>query len=88
MEDSHSSVRAGHPQGQAPNPNGLWAQTDINVAGRDLTNVALTLQTGMTITGRVAFEGTKPPPTDLSKMTIPSAWRRIRCRSDSCRQVP
>jgi protocatechuate 3,4-dioxygenase beta subunit len=56
--------------GQAPGPNDLWAQSDINVNGRDLPNVALTLQAGMTITGRVAFEGTKQPPADLSKMTI------------------
>jgi protocatechuate 3,4-dioxygenase beta subunit len=64
------SYSSAYPQVQAPIANGLWAQADINVAGRDLTNVALTLQTGMTITGRVAFEGTKPPPADLSKMTI------------------
>jgi hypothetical protein len=64
------SYAPAYPPGQAPSPNDLWAQADINVGGRDLTNMALTLQTGMTITGRVAFEGTKPPPTDLSKMTI------------------
>ncbi len=48
----------------------LWAQVEINVSGRDVSNVALTLQSGMTLSGRVTFEGTRAAPTDLTRLTV------------------
>ncbi len=48
----------------------LWAFTDIVVDGDDVGNVVLTLSTGLTVSGRVAFEGTQPPVVDLSKLRI------------------
>jgi uncharacterized protein (DUF2141 family) len=47
----------------------LWAQADLSIDGRD-TNVALELQPGMTIKGRLVFEGTSPPPTNLPAFRI------------------
>ncbi len=43
----------------------LWAATDLTVAGQNLPAVALTLQPGMTVAGRLDFEGGQPPQ-DLS----------------------
>ncbi len=48
----------------------LWAFTDIVVDGEDVGNVVLTLSPGLTLSGRVAFEGTQPPAVDLSKLRI------------------
>jgi hypothetical protein len=45
--------------------------TDVAVDGRDMTNLVLTLQPGMTVSGRVAFEGsTAQPPADLSRVRV------------------
>jgi len=49
----------------------LWAMSDVTVDGRDVANLVLTLQPGMTVSGRVAFEGsTAQPPTDLSRVRV------------------
>ncbi len=48
----------------------LWAATDILVDGQDITDIALTLQPGLTISGRVEFEGTKPPP-EMTRLRVP-----------------
>ena len=48
----------------------LWAMLEIGVDGRDLENLVLTLQPGMTITGRVAFEGTSAVPPDLTRIRV------------------
>jgi hypothetical protein len=45
-----------------------WAQEEISVQGRDISDVTLTLRPGMAITGRIVYEATtKTPPTDLTK---------------------
>jgi hypothetical protein len=45
-----------------------WAQEEIAVQGRDVSDVTLTLRPGMAITGRIVYEAsTKTPPSDLSK---------------------
>jgi len=36
----------------------LWAQQDVDVNGEDVSGITLVLQPALTITGRVAFEGT------------------------------
>jgi hypothetical protein len=49
----------------------LWALADISVDGFDQSGLSLQLQTGMTISGRVAFDGqTLMPPTDLTRMRV------------------
>ena len=47
----------------------MWAQADITIDGRDAI-VALDLQPGMTISGRLVFEGSAPPPTNLTGYRI------------------
>ncbi len=48
----------------------LWATTDLTVDGRNVSNVVLTLQQGMSVSGRLVFDGTAPPPPDLTRMRV------------------
>lgn len=49
----------------------LWAQQDLDVNGTDITGLTLTLQPGMTVSGRVVFSGRLlTPPADLSGMRV------------------
>jgi hypothetical protein len=49
----------------------LWATADVAVDGRNVSNVVLALQPGMTVSGRIAFDGTTmQPPTDLSRVRV------------------
>jgi protocatechuate 3,4-dioxygenase beta subunit len=61
--------RAGRGSGGAP-PEVLWALADLTVDGRDQTGVSLQLQRGMTISGRIAFDGQSAPPTDLTRARV------------------
>ena len=58
------------PNLQIPQPanSDQWGQIELGVAGKDLTDVALSLQPGMTLSGRVAFEGAAPP--DAARISI------------------
>lgn len=54
-----------------PQPITVWAAADISVDGRDLSNVMLSLQQGVSVSGQITFEGTtQPPPTDLTRMRV------------------
>jgi hypothetical protein len=49
----------------------LWGSADISVTCTDLNNVSISLQPGMTLSGRVSFEGQAAlPPTDLTRVRI------------------
>jgi hypothetical protein len=49
----------------------LWASNDISVNGQNMSDLVLTLQPGMSVTGRVQFEGSSAqPPTDLSRVRV------------------
>jgi protocatechuate 3,4-dioxygenase beta subunit len=49
----------------------VWAAADVFVDGRDITNIALALQPGMTVSGRLVFEGTTAqPPADLTRVRL------------------
>ena len=48
----------------------LWATADVTVDGRNVSNVVLTLQPGMSVSGRTVFEGTAQPPTDLTRLRV------------------
>jgi hypothetical protein len=62
-------------RGRGPGPlqdaTRLWASTEVTVDGRNIANVVLTLQPGVPVTGRIAFDGTAlQPPTDLTSMRV------------------
>lgn len=49
----------------------LWAVADVFVDGNDRSGVMLQLQHGMTIAGRIAFDGQRLlPPTDLTSVRV------------------
>lgn len=49
----------------------LWGSVDIPVDGRNVTNVVVPLQQGLTVTGRVAFDGTtRQAPADLTRVRV------------------
>lgn len=49
----------------------LWGHADVVVNGENVGNVSITMQEGMTLTGRIAFDGaTNAPPTDLSTVRV------------------
>ena len=47
----------------------LWAMADVSVDGRNQSNLVLTLQPGMSISGRLVFEGALTQP-DLSRARV------------------
>ena len=58
-------------RGNQPPPIRLWGAVDVPVDGRTQSNVIVTLQQGLTVTGRIAFEGTTlQPPADLSRIRV------------------
>jgi uncharacterized protein (DUF2141 family) len=62
--------RGGRGRGGVP-AEVLWAHAEVTVDGRDLANVGLQLQQGMTVSGRIAFDGQSlMAPTDFSRMRI------------------
>lgn len=46
-----------------------WALADVSVDGQDISGVSLQLQLGMSISGRVRFEGTTAPP-DMTRVRV------------------
>ncbi len=45
------------------NPTALWTQATLSVGGTDVTGVSLALHNGLSVTGRLRFEGSSPRPT-------------------------
>jgi protocatechuate 3,4-dioxygenase beta subunit len=61
----------GGGRGAGNQPVTVWASVDLSVDGRNLSNVMLSLQQGVSVSGQVAFEGTtQAPPTDLTRMRV------------------
>ncbi len=56
--------------GERVEPTTVWASTDITVDGRTLSNVLLTLQNGVSVSGQIAFNGATPPPKDLTRVRV------------------
>jgi len=49
----------------------LWASADVSVDGQNVSGVTLTLQPGMTVSGRVTVAGVgADPPSDLSRARV------------------
>ncbi len=77
-----NAPQRGAGRGEFPGPAGrggpqvpqqvLWTSADISVSGQNISNLALTLQPGMTVSGRVNFEGSglAVAPTDLSRVRV------------------
>ncbi len=51
----------------------VWGSADIVVDGRNLPNVMLALQPGISVSGQVTFSGGTPPPTDLTRVRVTMA---------------
>src|SRR6185369_14880894 len=47
----------------------MWASAMVSVGGQDVSGVSLNLQPGMTVSGRVEFQGGQPP-ADLSRVRV------------------
>ena len=48
-----------------------WAQVEVSVDGQPVTDVALTLQPGMKVGGKIEFRGTRAiPPADLTRVRL------------------
>ena len=60
----------GRAQPARPEPVTVWASADLVVDGRNVSNVMLSLQPGMTVSGQLQFEGAAPPPADLTRMRV------------------
>ena len=59
-------MKGGEPGGAV-----YWGQMDVSVDGSPLSGLAVSLQPGMTITGKVAFKATRlMPETDLSRVRL------------------
>jgi len=56
--------------GQGPISQVLWAAADIAVGGAPLPELILNLQSGMTVSGQVRFEGSAAAPADLSVVRV------------------
>jgi hypothetical protein len=48
----------------------LWAVADVSASGADIQGLALTLEPRVTVSGRIAFDGTTEPPQDLSQFRV------------------
>ena len=58
-------------RGGGPPPIRLWGSVDVPVDGRNLTNVVVSLQMGIAVTGRIAFDGTtQQPPADITRLRV------------------
>jgi Carboxypeptidase regulatory-like domain len=68
VEAPQGAPQAGAPRGQEQTR--LWAAQDLAVDGRAVTNVVLTLQNGLSISGRIEFQGTTQQPADLSRTRV------------------
>jgi len=67
----------GPQRGGGPPAMNLWALAEVTVDGQNISGIAMQMQPGMTITGHLAFEGTRAQPAgDLSRamvMLIPAS---------------
>jgi sarcosine oxidase gamma subunit len=65
------------PAGGMQRPMNLWAMSDLAVTSQDLDDVHVTLEPGLTISGRIAFDATTlTPPVDLTRVQVTVATPR------------
>ncbi len=53
-----------------PTGVGLFAMSNVTIAGQDVSGVDLVMEPAMSASGRVVFDGTRPPPADLTGVTV------------------
>jgi protocatechuate 3,4-dioxygenase beta subunit len=53
-----------------PPSDSLWATTNVTVAGADVSNLALSLQPGLAVSGRVAFDASTLQPPALEGVRV------------------
>lgn len=70
VERTGNSIRTVTAPPQPQDVIRLWAMADLAMDGRNVSNVNLVLQQGTTVSGRIAFEGTKQPPADFTRMRV------------------
>ncbi len=55
----------------APSAATLWASAPLTIAGQNITGLVMQLQTGMSVSGRVAMNATRlPPPPNLAGVVV------------------
>ncbi len=68
-----SNVTPGHytlnARGGATNAP-LWARAEVDVTGEDVQGIGLSFQPAFHLNGRLMFEGSTPPPDDLSAVRV------------------
>ena len=63
-----AQIIGGPAMGSGPS---YWATADVNADGSAISGVVLSLQPGLTITGRLEFKGSRlPPPTDFTRIRV------------------
>jgi carboxypeptidase family protein len=55
----------------------FWAVADVRADGHDVGGVSLPLQLAKAIEGKLVFEGSSPPPTDLTRIRISLAVAEV-----------
>ncbi len=60
------------PPPTLPTQRSLWGSMPLSVGSADVAGVAVTLRTGFRVSGRVEFEGMRPPPSadQIQRMTV------------------
>jgi hypothetical protein len=72
----------------------FWGMQDVMIADDDLAGIALTLQPGLTLTGRAVFDARtlRPPETVQLRLTevggAPAGARTLRLKSAGCCPAP
>jgi Carboxypeptidase regulatory-like domain len=48
----------------------LWGSADVTVDGGNVSNIVVTLQPGVPVSGRIVFDGATPPPANMSSLRV------------------
>ncbi|MEZ5316428.1 MAG: carboxypeptidase regulatory-like domain-containing protein [Vicinamibacterales bacterium] len=69
--EAPTQLRGGPPPPpDAPEP-ALWAQQDVDLSGQDVEGITLQLREGMTVSGRLVFDGQRlAPPDDMGRVRL------------------
>jgi protocatechuate 3,4-dioxygenase beta subunit len=65
--------RGGRAGGPGAEPITVWGAADITVDGRPITNLLLSLQQGISVSGQLAFDGATNRPADLTRIRVTMA---------------
>jgi hypothetical protein len=48
----------------------LWAMAEVSVSGQDISGLELTLAPGLTVSGKLVFDGANTAPADLTRVSV------------------